>query len=584
MKKPTIQIPLAFKLVFLTSLLVIAACVVIAWENSKLFQTISTDREESTAKLLVAAKTLEVEAIIESYLEKMTTLIGEERKASLAGELVYLKLETTATNSFELELQNEKLGLGQAEFRQVLEPFKIHLETIQSGNIFIASTGNLLKEPLLVIGTPVGREHGVVSHWAWGLFQLNRLQLSFSKTNTHLVYLLDHQGKVIAHPDEHFTIEARDLSQHPIITQALKEEIRQKQRYFEDNLFSTSKSMYGPLVVGEISKHSIMAPAQLAKETTYFILGIVLSLSFFLSVIFSQTLTKNIELLTHFSRRISTGDFEFQAAAQIRSKDELGVLAHAFDDMTMGLKERDKIKNMFTKFHGTTITDELLNQEDLRRGKQCDAVIFFSDLRGFTDFSNNKSPEEVVMMLNSYFEVMVGIITRHGGVVDKFVGDAIMAVWGAPHMTPDDARNAVIACLEMRQALESFNSQRISEGKVPIMMGMGLHAGPVVAGTVGSNDRLEYTVIGDTVNTASRIESSTKSFGTDLLISEEVCKRVEGQFMITIAGSTKVKGKATPLNLAKVDGYFDENFKPCIIKTPYSSYAAEDSEKVKIVA
>ena len=167
--------------------------------------------------------------------------------------------------------------------------------------------------------------------------------------------------------------------------------------------------------------------------------------------------------------------------------------------------------------------------------------------------------------------------------MDKFVGDAIMAIWGAPHSSPDDAKNAVLACLEMRKELERLNTSRIEAGEAPLLIGMGLHAGPVVAGTVGSNDRLEYTVIGDTVNTASRIESATKTFGTDLLVSEEVVKRLDDEFLVELAGTTKVKGKEKTLSLARVHGYYDTDGVARIIKTPYSEYQTDDSEKVKIV-
>jgi adenylate cyclase len=334
----------------------------------------------------------------------------------------------------------------------------------------------------------------------------------------------------------------------------------------------------------EVPQATILAPAVLARNTSFFILGIILSLSFFFTVVFSHSISRNIEKLTEFAHRIAEGDFLVNVSAEIKSKDELGILANAFDDMTVGLLERDKIKGMFTKFHGTTITQELLNQEDVKKGNRCEAVVFFSDIRGFTDFSNDKSPEEVVAMLNSYFEVMVDVIIRHGGVVDKFVGDAIMAIWGAPNGSPDDAKMAVLACLEMRKELERLNTERISNGEKPLMIGMGLHAGPVVAGTVGSNDRLEYTVIGDTVNTASRIESATKSFGTDLLVSEAVVKKLDEEFLVELAGHTKVKGKNKTLALAKVNGYYDSDGCARIIKTPYSEYEPEENEKVKIVA
>lgn len=588
MKLKNIQVsfPIVFKLVFLTSVIAVSVALSIAWKNSELFSQISTDREESTAEMISSSKGLEVEAILEGYVEKLSTLSMEQAgNKKLSGDLVYYKLDTKDQNSNSFDLIDEtKTKLTIDNFREVIEGNKGQIANIQSGNVFITSTGNLLKEPYLLIGAPVAKENGFVTHWAWGLFGINKIASSFEKSKGLTLYLLNQNGRVIVHPDERKTVASSDFSKNNFIGNVIKTEIKNKQQYLDGVLYSATKTMAGPIVVAEISQSKILAPAKLAKETSYFLLGIILSLSFFFSVVFAHTLSKNLEKLTKFAHEIAEGNFDVQATKEIKSKDEIGLLASAFDDMTEGLRERDKIKNMFTKFHGTVITDTLMDQEDLRKGKQCDAVVFFSDIRGFTDFSNNKTPEEVVAMLNSYFEVMVGIINKHGGIVDKFVGDAIMAVWGAPHGTPDDAKNAVAACIEMRVALAELNERRIAEGHTPILMGMGLHAGPVVAGTIGSDARLEYTVIGDTVNTASRIESSTKAFGTDLLISEEVVKKVEDLYLITFAGSTKVKGKDEPLKLAKVNGQYDEHGNPCIISTPYSQYESEDSEKVKIVA
>lgn len=574
-----------FKLVFLTSSLVVAVSLIIAWKNSELFEQISTDREESSAEILTSSKSSEVEAILESYMDKLTTLsFNSNTQKTINGDLLYYKLEgLSATDGLELISENAK-SIKIEEFRNLLSVNQSFLDRVHSGNVMIVNTGKTLTEPLLLIITPVGKEGGTITHWAWGAFRLNRLQSSFEKKAGHLLYLVDENGKTIVHPDEKETIAATDFSQLAALKDAKNSTLRQKQRYLDEKLISTSKTIYGPILINEIQKSSILAPARLAKQTTIFILGIILSLSFFFSVVFSQQISRHLERLTEFAHEIAEGNFDIRASETIKTKDEIGLLALAFDDMTDGLKERDKIKNMFTKFHGTVVTDELMNQEDMRRGKKCEAVIFFSDIRGFTTFSNDKSPEEVVEMLNSYFEVMVTIINNHGGVVDKFVGDAIMAVWGAPNSSPDDAKNAVLACLEMRRALEDFNTLRIHQGESPILMGMGLHAGMVVTGTVGSNERLEYTVIGDTVNTASRIESSTKSFGTDLLISEEVCKRIGDEFVTQYAGSSKVKGKSEPLRLAKVNGYYDQDGMVQIVKTPYSEYEAESDAKVKVVA
>lgn len=580
-----IHLPIVFKLVFLTSLLVVAVALTIAWKNSELFSSISTDREESTASMLTSSKALEVDAILDSYIEKLTTLSVSNSKKSLTGDLSYYMVESSTPGFLSIEMENTSSNkIAGDEFKKTLELYKTQMNQIQNGNVFITNTGNLLNEPYLLMGAPVAKENGYVTHWAWGFFRVNRLQASFEKAKNLTIYLLDSTGKVLVHPDETKTVAATDLSKNKFISTILNSEIRKKQQYQEGKLYSTAKTNFGPVVIGEIQESFILAPSKLAKDTSYFILGIILSLSFFFSVVFAHTLSRNLEKLKEFANRIAQGDFEVEAGAVIKSRDEIGILANAFDEMTEGLRERDKIKNIFTKFHGSVITDTLMDQEDLRKGKTCDAVVFFSDIRGFTDFSQSRSPEEVVGMLNSYFEVMVGIINKHGGVVDKFVGDAIMAVWGAPNGTPDDAKHAVKACLEMRVALKEFNEKRIEAGESPIMMGMGLHAGPVVSGTIGSNDRLEYTVIGDTVNTASRIESSTKAFGTDLLISQAVVEKLDDEFLLSFAGSTKVKGKDEPLKLAKVNGAYDQDLNPVIIATPYSQYEAEDSDKVKIVA
>lgn len=582
--KRKIHIPLVLKIVVLTSILIISVATVLAYKNAELFTQISKDREEASADALTSSKSLEVEAILESYVEKLTSLSAEKSAGSVSGDLVFFKL---ASDKEEDQFESSTAGMTddlKTKFHQVITEFKSQEVGIRNGKLVITSSGADLREPFLLLGTPVVKDNGVVTHWAWGFFKLNRLQASFESRSGFKVYLIDNRGHVIVHPDEKMTLAATNLSQKKMISALIKEELRRKQQYSNDTLYSAAKTAYGPMVIGEVAQASILAPAKLVKETSTFILGLVLSISFFLSFLFSQSLSKNLEALTGFAHRIAQGDFNVEVSKEIRSRDEVGILAVAFDDMTVGLRERDKIKNMFTKFHGTEITEQLMNQEDMRKGKECEAVVFFSDIRGFTDFSNDRSAEEVVEMLNSYFEVMVMIINKHGGVVDKFVGDAIMAIWGAPTGTEDDAKKAVAACLDMRMALELFNDERLRQGLVPIKIGMGLHAGPVVAGTVGSNDRLEYTVIGDTVNIASRIESATKSYGTDLLISEEVLKLLDDEFLVIKAGVTKVKGKDKPLKLARVTGRYDSHGNPQIYATPYSQYDVEEDEKVELIA
>ena len=297
---------------------------------------------------------------------------------------------------------------------------------------------------------------------------------------------------------------------------------------------------------------------------------------------FSISLTSPIERLVDMATEVAAGNFEVQS--NVSSKDEVGALGSAFDEMVVGLQERDKVKNVLNKFHGSAVTEDLLKGDLALGGSRKDVTVFFSDIRDFTKFSEGHTPEEVVEMLNEYFAIMVSIINQHGGVVDKFIGDAIMAIWGAPEPSDRDAFNAVRACLEMRKQLEVLNHKRVERGQVPIKIGIGIHTGKAIAGNIGSDERMEYTVIGDSVNTAARIEASTKAFGTDLLISGETMEIIQDEFLIEQAGQVEVKGKSQPLTLNKVRGYVDENGQEVRIQTEWSDFEGADADKVKMVS
>jgi adenylate cyclase len=186
------------------------------------------------------------------------------------------------------------------------------------------------------------------------------------------------------------------------------------------------------------------------------------------------------------------------------------------------------------------------------------AAIFFSDIRSFTAISEKLQPEEVVEFLNEYMTRMVACVNDTHGNVDKFIGDAIMAVWGTPVSFGNDTENAINGALMMREALIDFNKGRGSEKKPIIKIGSGINTGPVIAGQIGSHDRMEYTVIGDAVNLASRIESLNKPFGTDILISEDAYKLVRDIFKVEPMQKIKVKGKTAPQQIYAVIGRKDD--------------------------
>jgi adenylate cyclase len=237
--------------------------------------------------------------------------------------------------------------------------------------------------------------------------------------------------------------------------------------------------------------------------------------------------------------------------------DELEELATGFNHMVDGLKERDKLRTTFGKYMTPSVMNHLLEGKVSLGGQSLPVTILFSDIRGFTSISEQMDPQRLVGLLNEYFTEMVDIVMNEGGVVDKYIGDAIMAVFGAPVPKPDDAVNAVRAAVKMRRALAELNARLVARGQPPLRTGIGIHTGEVVAGNIGSERRMEYTVIGDAVNLASRLESNTKELGADILISEDTYELTKHAIEARSVREITVKGRAKPVMTYEVLGMTD---------------------------
>jgi adenylate cyclase len=190
-------------------------------------------------------------------------------------------------------------------------------------------------------------------------------------------------------------------------------------------------------------------------------------------------------------------------------------------------------------------------------GTKKEITVLFSDIRGFTRYCDERDPAEVVDVLNEYLEVMTEVIIKYDGTIDKYVGDAIMAFWGAPQDQPDHAQRAVCAAVEMRYALANFKSKRFGRDGASFECGIGLNTGEALVGNMGSHRFKNYTVIGSTVNLAARLEALTKRFTARILISEETRKQIHGDFTITDLGETSVSGFARRVRVYSVEAMQD---------------------------
>ena len=225
-----------------------------------------------------------------------------------------------------------------------------------------------------------------------------------------------------------------------------------------------------------------------------------------------------------------------------------------------------RLKSTMSRYMDPGIADRLVEAgAEALGGRSVDATILFSDIRGFTSITEKLGAQGTVSLLNDYFSLMVDAIQREEGMLDKFIGDAIMAIFGVPVQHADDADRAVRAAVQMIRELERWNRERASHGMPPVHIGVGLNTDAVVAGNIGSRKRMDYTVIGDGVNLASRLESACKTYGTQILVSEFTYKALKATYTTREVDVVVVKGKSQPVAVYEVMDHHTEETYPGLI-------------------
>ncbi len=275
------------------------------------------------------------------------------------------------------------------------------------------------------------------------------------------------------------------------------------------------------------------------------VLGVLFA--FAMALVIAQRITQPLTGLLQGVQEIAKGNLNF--IVPVKSRDELAVLADAFNQMTQGLKEKERVTNILGKYISPEVARKVLEQKDgvALKGERRECAVMFTDIRGFTAISENAPPEKIVADLNEYFTLMVDLVVKYEGTLDKFIGDAIMAVWGAPIPFEDKEFRAVKAALEMQQALGQLNKSRIDKNLVPLTMGVGLNSGVVVSGNLGSDKRTDYTVIGEEVNLASRLCS--KAAPGQVLISEGMYRKLKGLVEVRALEPISLKGFSEPVKV-----------------------------------
>ncbi len=271
--------------------------------------------------------------------------------------------------------------------------------------------------------------------------------------------------------------------------------------------------------------------------------GVAGAISLELTLLLTKSILAPIADLRKATAAVAEGDLE--VAVPVTTADELGELAASFNQMVTGLAERNRIREAFGTYLDQSVAELVLSGNFPRDGVELEVSVLFFDVREFTRFAADAGAREVIAKLNQLFELTVPIINRHGGHVDKFIGDGLMAIFGAPENYPDHADRAVRAAYEMARRVNG-------DANLDLEIGIGINSGMVAAGSIGGGGRLNFSVIGDAVNVAARVEAETRELGDTVLISEDTAERLSAGIRVESRGSHRLKGLGRKIPLYAV--------------------------------
>lgn len=522
----------------------------------------------SNSELLIASND---EEFTRQFFEKNPGIffvgLATQRGTALDFDRVYYNRAFLDRNSLTPTEVDELHLLHGASFAGVFSGATI-VENISPGFAVPALAAGRPLEPAVVEGLEGEEEAAGVSAGALVIYlDAEAFLRAFAGSDKSLTktFMVNAAGDVIAHPDGDLMLSRANLGESRIVNTLLESKVPLGQvEYDEDGIdyLGTYRRLdfAGLGVVSTVEREAALEAVYQILYQNLLLLVIFLTVAVLVVYFYARSMSIPIVSLASATRQIEHGQYDVELSP--RSRDEVGLLTASFVNMARGLGERERMKDAFGRFVNKEIAEQAMRGELKLGGERKAGAVFFSDLRGFTALSEGMEPEEVVVYLNHYFTAMVDCVNRTGGTVDKFIGDAIMAHWGT--LTPVDSpsEQAINAGLYMRQALIEFNEK----GYGPVAkMGSGINTGPVIAGQIGSEERLEFTVIGDAVNLASRIEALNKPFRTDLLISQDTYDDVKDIFRVEHMPAIKVKGKTEPQTVYAVLGRFDDPDAPTTI-------------------
>jgi adenylate cyclase len=415
---------------------------------------------------------------------------------------------------------------------------------------------------VVFLAAPVKDARGAVSGAVSVRFDMQEDLMTFVRAvrfgGTGFTVIANGQGRVIAHPDAARLGE--DLTRLPVVRDALQG--RTSSAITVDGagqeMLMVGRPFAGPsteqarpwVLVSEAATVEVLAPLRALREEFALALLAAAAACVVVAGLLARSVTRPLHSLLDTVQAVRGGDLTARTA--VAGRDEIGHLGEALNEMVKGVADRDRIKDIFGRYVTTQVSQELLDKQITLGGDRRRVTMLFSDIRNFTSMSEGMAPERIIAFLNDYFSEMVDAVFEYHGVLDKFIGDGMLAVFGSLDQVEGHERRAVLTALRMRARLAKLNGERATVGQPPIAIGIGIHTDEVVVGNIGSRKRLEYTVIGDGVNTCSRVEGLNKEFGTTILITDATWEHVGDEFECRPMPEAPLKGKTKVPRLFEV--------------------------------
>ena len=518
--------------------------------GSKVKTDISAILDKATQMIVILQSESNSEKYINLFFKNDPDflLLGLYRKKE--EKLTPVKLITNKEYLSEYQLKNEDLesiiSLNQSVFERSFEGEPI---------LYNASPG--AKEPVFAISFP--QTDGDKQDIIIAIIRLDKIESAFKKSDYTEIFLVNGDGLVIAHDDPKVLFTSANFSEITIVDQMLKSNITNGKKTY---IAPDGKEYIGAFqkigfansgVISVVEEEKAMEAVYNIQRRNIYIMIIGVSLALIVVFIFAKTLSNPILLLLSATVEIAKGNFKVKIKPS--TKDEVGLLTEYFVTMGEGLEEREKVKSILGNMIDPVVVGEAMKDMDaLKRGSEKQITAFFSDVAGFSTISEELSSVDLAALLNEYLSAMTLILKKYNGVLDKYIGDAIVGIFNAPVDVPNHPLAAGIASIEMiaklRELREYWVKNNLYTKEAREMdVRIGLNFGLAKVGFMGTDALASYTMMGDTVNLAARLEAAGKDYGVNILISESMNNEVANDLYTRGLDLVRVKGKNEPVKL-----------------------------------